>query len=290
MLIHSNGYLPNEILNASYNYTRHEIDVLLTIINRYRGNNTFEIGFDELLVSFGSSNANNKELKNTILALLQKPLEYRNNETKTHILSAIICNAKIDTTRRVVTFTVTDEIGLIIGRAKEKYSRYNFEVMLNLKSRYAKRIYLHCNAWKKTGVWEVDLGRLRNMLGVQDKYEQFFDFNTKILQPAFAEINKRSEYVVTNEYLKNGKQYTTLLCSVVLKKEHIKEQRNLGLELKKYGLSEWQIKNILHLCPGDKIEDLLNYVRMNVHTIKNTGGFLKVSFEKIGVPLERGLF
>ena len=292
MLINSSstGFLPNEILNASYNYTTHEIEVLLAVVNYYRGENVFTMSTESLTLGFGKTNALNKELKNAIRGILEKPLEYWNKEKNIMLISSVITSAEIDTNKRQVKFSVNETMGTIISQAKEKYSRYNFEVMLNLSSRYSKRLYLHCNAWRKTGVWEIQLEKLRKMLGVTDKYEQFYDFNTKILQPAFQEINEKSEYVTTVDYLKNGKSYSSMLVSVTLKKEFIKSNQKHWTALKSYGLADWQIKNVTNTLSEAEIEKHLNTVKMNRHAINNVGGYLVNTFKAVGVPLDKSLF
>lgn len=290
MLLNHSGYLPNEILNASYNYTKHEIEVLLAVVNFYRGENAFTMSVDQLTPGFGKSNALNKELKAAMRGIIEKPLEYYHKERQIFLISAVITSAEFDTVKRTVRFTVNETMGHILLHAKERYSRYNFEVMLNLKSRYAKRLYLHCNAWRKTGVWEINLDKLRKMLGVEKKYDQFFDFSTKVLAPAFAEINEKSEYTVTTEFLKVGKTYSSMLCTVVLKKEMIKQQQKHWTELKQFGLAEWQIRNVTSTLTDNEIEKHLNTVRMNRHAIKNVGGYLCNTFKAVGVPMEKSLF
>ena len=292
MLLNSSltGYLPNEILNASYNYTNHEIEVLLAVVNNYRGQNSFVMSIDSLTLGFGTTNALNKELKNAIRGIISKPLEYWNKEKSTMLISSVITSGEIDTNKRQVKFTINETIGAILLHAKEKYSRYNFEVMLNLNSRYAKRLYLHCNAWRTKGVWEIQIEKLRKMLGLVDKYEQFFDFNTKILQPAFQEINEKSEYVTTIDLIKNGKQYTSLLVSVTLKKEFVKQSEKHYSQLKRFGLDDWQIRNVTNTLSEKEIEQHLNSVKMKAHTLQNTGGYLVKTFKAVGVPLDKALF
>jgi plasmid replication initiation protein len=290
MIISNNGYLPNEILNASYNYSQHEIDVMLAVINNYKGGTEIVLNFETLLVNFGTSNANNKELKNTIRGIIEKPLEYYNKELQTYLICSIITSAEIDTIRRKVKFTINETLGKIINQAQREYSRFNFETMLKLKSRYAKRLYLYCNSWRKTGVWEADIEKLKKRLGVSDKYEKFNDFNKRVLAPAFEEINEKSEYRITVDYLKEGKQYTSLLCSIVLKQEFRKPGSKYAGELKACGLSDWQIKNVCAILQDAEIEKQLNTVKMNRNNIKNVGAWLAATFAAIGVPMEKSIF
>ena len=142
----------------------------------------------------------------------------------------------------------------------------------------------------KNDGWEIQIDKLRKMLGLVDKYEQFFDFNTKILQPAFKEINEKSEYVTEVDFLKNGKQYSSLLVSVTLKKEFVKQSEKHYTQLKSFGLDAWQIRNITNTLSESEIDQHLNHVRMNAHAIQNKGGYLVKTFKAVGVPLDKALF
>jgi plasmid replication initiation protein len=217
-------------------------------------------------------------------------LEHWNKAKNSLLISSIITSAEIDINKRQVEFTINETMGFILTHAKENYSRYNFEVMLNLKSRYSKRLYLHCNAWRTKGVWEIELEKLRKMLGVTDKYEQFFDLNTKILLPAFTEIDEKSEYKTTVEFLKNGKAYSSMLVSVTLKKEFVKQSQKFYSDLKRFGLDDWQIRNVTSTLSEIEIGRHLQTLKINQHAIKNTGGWLVSTFKAVGVPLDKALF
>ncbi len=43
------------------------------------------------------------------------------------------------------------------------------------------------------------------MLAVEDKYQQFKDLNKMIIKPAIAELNEKSDLVVTVETIKKGR-------------------------------------------------------------------------------------
>ncbi len=48
------------------------------------------------------------------------------------------------------------------------------------------------------------------MLAVEDKYQQFKDLNKMIIKPAIAELNEKSDLVVTVETVKKGR--TVVAC------------------------------------------------------------------------------
>jgi len=290
MLLFTTGFVPNEILNASYNYTPQEIELLLMIINTHKGENELTMNISTLTANYGSSHNNIKELRGAITNLLSKPLEYYNQDKQCYVISAVITSAFVNVERGTVKFTFNPDLSTILQRGKEKYSRYNFQTMLKLRGRYAKRLYLFCNAWRKTGVWTVDVERLRKMLKVEEKYKQFTDFEKRVLTPAFIEINDISEYQITPELMRSGKKITSLLCTVITKKEFISNKPENWTRLKQFGLSDWQIENVINTAQDGQIEEALNMVIMNRHQIKNTGGYLVNIFKAQGVPMDKKLF
>jgi len=290
MLLFTTGYVPNEILNASYNYTPHEVELLLMIINTHKGDKELILNISTLTANYGSSHNNVKELRNAITSLLSKPLEYYNQEKQSYVISAVITSATVNAERGTVKFTFNEDFATILQRGKEKYSRYNFQTMLKLRGRYAKRLYLFCNAWRKTGIWNVDVEKLRKMLKVDEKYKQFGDFEKRVLNPAFAEINEISEYEITPELMRSGKKITSLLCTVITKKEFVSNKPENWNKLKQFGLSDWQIDNVMNTAQDGQIEDAINMVLMNRHQIKNTGGYLVNIFKAQGVPMDKKLF
>ncbi|WP_454770848.1 hypothetical protein [Escherichia coli] len=48
------------------------------------------------------------------------------------------------------------------------------------------------------------------MLAVEDKYQQFKDLNKMIIKPAIAELNEKSDLVVTVETIKKGRTVVAL--------------------------------------------------------------------------------
>jgi len=104
MLLFTTGFVPNEILNASYNYTPQEIELLLMIINTHKGENELTMNISTLTANYGSSHNNIKELRGAITNLLSKPLEYYNQEKQCYIISAVITSAFVNVERGTVNF------------------------------------------------------------------------------------------------------------------------------------------------------------------------------------------
>jgi plasmid replication initiation protein len=290
MLLHTTGYLPNEILNASYNYSKHETDLLLMLVDLYAGKPDLVISIAALTANWGETNKKHEELRKAFINLQSKPLEYFDKKTETYIIAAIVIESKIDTVRKLVTVKFSDKIGEILTKAKAHFTRYNFEVLLNLESRYSKRLYLHCNAFKKTGYWTIEIDNLRKALRLENKYEQTFDFKKKILAPSFKEISEKSELDLVINYQSTGKKIHTMNVSIEIKPEYIKKLEQPSMHwntLIEFGLDQWQASNVCKVLDDASIAGTLNYLRMNRHSIRNAGGYLRSCFIELGVPMDR---
>jgi plasmid replication initiation protein len=290
MLLGTKAYLPNQVLNAGYNYTPHETDALLLIINAFAGKTVLKMKLNTFLVNYGSSNNNVAEWNRTMRGLLSKPLEFYNSETKTYFTENIILRYSHDTRTNEITLLFSAEMAAILTRTKEKYSLYSLRVLLSLDSRYSKRIYLFANAWKTGGIFEIDIEKLRLKLQIGNKYEQTADFKRKILEPAFSEVNDKSELQIEPVYIKEGREILRLKLNVYIKEE-IKTGNTKERELlRKFGVASWLIDNALAILSIDEINDVINNTIMNQHQIKNTSAYIYGTFKKLGVPVEKKMF
>jgi plasmid replication initiation protein len=290
MLLGTKAYLPNQVLNAGYNYTPHETDALLLIINAFAGETVLKMKLNTFLVNYGSSNNNVAEWNRTMRGLLSKPLEFYNSETKTYFTENIILRYSHDTRTNEITLLFSAEMAAILTRTKEKYSLYSLRVLLSLDSRYSKRIYLFANAWKTGGIFEIDIEKLRLKLQIGNKYEQTADFKRKILEPAFSEVNDKSELQIEPVYIKEGREILRLKLNVYIKEE-IKTGNTKERELlRKFGVASWLIDNALAVLSIDEINDVINNTIMNQHQIKNTSAYIYGTFKKLGVPVEKKMF
>jgi plasmid replication initiation protein len=290
MLLATTAYLPNQVLNAGYNYTPHETDALLLIINAFQGETILTMKLNAFLTNYGTSNNNLAEFNKTMRGILSKPLEFYNKETRTYFTENFILRYTHNTRTNEITVLFSPEMCAILTRTKEKYSLYSLRVLLALDSRYSKRIYLFCNAWKSSGLFSIDVEKLRSKLQIGNKYEQTADFKRKILEPAFAEINEKSELFIEPVYIKQGREIITLQCNVSVKTELTSGNTKEREQLRKFGVASWIIDNALATLTTSEINDAINNVIMNQHQIKNTSSYIYGTFKKLGVPLEKKLF
>ena len=83
---------------------------------------------------------------------------------------------------------------------KEKFTTYQLNAAMSISGKYAKRMYEILSMYKNfpNPSATLDVADLKRMLSIidlngRDLYPKFTHFKTRILDPATAEINKKTE-------------------------------------------------------------------------------------------------
>lgn len=64
---------------------------------------------------------------------------------------------------------------------------------------------------------EISIQKLKNLLGLEDSYDRFFDFEKMILKPAFQEISKVTKKILNIQKLRIEIPLTQKLLDCFLK-------------------------------------------------------------------------
>lgn len=115
-----------------------------------------------------------------------------------------------------VTLLFSDEIINYISGLKSHFTSYKLRHVSNLKSAYSIRLYELLIQFKKTGERTIHLDELRDLLGTDNKYPQFRDFNKRIIKPAIAELNTKSDLTIEMETEKRGRTIHSITFNFTL--------------------------------------------------------------------------
>jgi plasmid replication initiation protein len=115
-----------------------------------------------------------------------------------------------------VTLLFSDEIINYIAGLKSHFTSYKMRHVAELKSVYSIRLYELLIQFKKTGERTIHIEELRELLGVDDKYSQFRDFNKWIIKPAIAELNTKSDLTIQLETVKKGRKIHAITFNFTL--------------------------------------------------------------------------
>lgn len=102
---------------------------------------------------------------------------------------------------------------------KQKYTKYDLEYLLDLKTVGNIKLYEFLRSFLKLGSCEVTVANLRKTLEVEDdKYPQYGNFKQKILSPYLKKINDTTDIKVTfEEILGFAKKVSSVKFTIVSK-------------------------------------------------------------------------
>lgn len=108
-----------------------------------------------------------------------------------------------------VQVTFTSEVIKYITRLETEFTSYQLEKVGNMTSAYAVRIYELLSQYKGVGKRTINLGWLRETLGVQPgEYKLTADFKKWVIEIAVDQINKHSDLTVSYKPIKTGRAIT----------------------------------------------------------------------------------
>jgi plasmid replication initiation protein len=284
--------VPNELLNSSYEYTSHEIDLLCRVYSEIRRNTGSVFQFDLLELSqlMGDSGRKYEYLRTAIKNLLSKPMEYWHEDLKITIIASPISSAKIIGKRGQVIIEVQADLAKWIKETSSQYTEFDLNAIMKLRGKYSKRIYMNCRQFLSTGMWYINFEKLRQQLKIEG-YDRLEDFKKRVIYPALDEINLLSDVKIEFSTIRSGRKVDTLCFSIVLKEQAVavcvdKNQEKIMLEA---GLSRWQVNNVFFTLSRNEIARALYDFNIRKAEIRNKAPYLVKTFEGRGVPMKAAI-
>ena len=159
-------------------------------------------------------NAAYKALKQAVLGLYRAEWGYQRLNKRGNlevVYERFTQNAKYITAEATVKFMFSTAIIPLLVELEKNFTSYEIEQVANLSSRYSMRLLemLMQHFDKKTGKgWlEISLENLRFRFGLnKDEYTRMGNFKDKVLNLSVAQINENTDYTVSYEQKKQGRQ------------------------------------------------------------------------------------
>lgn len=295
LILTGRGYISNEAVNAKYNYTAGEIDLLvkiITVLRRAKNDaDRFTLKFSySQLAPAESSGRGYEYIRKHCRGLLAKPLEIYLTEKNSYYMSAVISEVTIPKKHdSLITMRVNPTMCELLTDTARSYTSFEIYSLLCLQTKHAKRLYLMCSQFKNTGVKYINLDELKKLLGVSDAYDKNGDFIRRVVIPATAEISKKTELKTTFTTVKTGRSIDQICIKIELSEQAATLEGNKSqIEyMIRCGLSDWQIENVLDTLTVQEIHPILYYMKLHYNTIKNKGAYLVKMFEDNGVYMAK---
>ncbi|GAB3901072.1 replication initiation protein [Spirosoma agri] len=136
------------------------------------------------------------------------------------------------------------------------FTTFGKEPAMNLPGKYSKRIYEMLSSWKKAGLMKISILELKTRLRLYDpvteieQYEDWRDFNKRVLIPAVKEINHESDLHVEYFTQREGKRIAHLKWLIKTKETVVVEAPLTVSELHERLLTQFKLRT-------DQIEFIL---------------------------------
>lgn len=162
----------------------------------------------ELPLSFfmTDEDTNFERYKEAITALNEKKMEYEDEEVWRII--RIIDTPQFFKRKRVVKFTLAEQLVTAFLNFNKGYSKYTLSVSLGLKSIYAVRLYELMANQKHPLTFRIS--KLKEMFDVSGKYSTNFNFIQRVIVQAKKELDSVANWSFDYEPIKKGKAFESI--------------------------------------------------------------------------------
>lgn len=126
------------------------------------------------------------------------------------------------------------------------FTQYQLVNVLNLKGGHSIRIYELLKQYQKLKSRSFKIAELKDLLGVANEYDRFYDFEKYVLQPAKSEINEKSDLWITYRKVKKGRAIDTIVFEIEPKYETVDVEAE---DMKLYkGEDQYDYSSLKNLC------------------------------------------
>jgi len=240
----------NALIESRGNFTALELKVIVGLISEIKIDDTdfkeYEINVTELRNAVESSNnAFYLELKRACEKLVSKTItiekEIDNDNPKklknrkSFLITSYLSSAEYVDGENKIKLSFDPKLKPYLLDLQGSFTKYQLKNILTLKSQYAIRIYELIKPLEGTSQQKRTIltKELREILGLENNYKAFKDFEKYVLKVAEREISEQTDLFLKYEKIKKGKSIHAIEFNVK-KKEYVcteedKYNENTGL-------------------------------------------------------------
>ena len=174
----------------------------------------------------------NKEYEKLAHSIMKKP--FRITDDKMHIIATWISEASYNKRSKSFHFRFTPALKPYLIQLKKSWTKYPLINLIHLENCHSETLYELLKQYESIGSRELSIRKLREILGLKNKYPLYANLKVKVLSPAVKEINKFTDINTEFKELKIGKRvdkikfiinadpYNPYIRDIVSKKKIIK--------------------------------------------------------------------
>lgn len=204
----------NEVITASYKLTLNEQRIVLACIAKIDSmkeltkDDGITIRVDEIKDLLVVSDLNMKGFYGALKAATEKLYERSIFLDDEGSKRRWVYEVKYNKHQGDITLFFSPTIIPYLSELKGNFTKYKLEHIANFKSVHSIRIYELLCQWSFMGEREIEIDKLKTMLGLENKYDRPTNFINRVIKIAVDEINRHSNINVAYGLRKTGRQIT----------------------------------------------------------------------------------
>ena len=203
----------NKLVQAKMPLTKLEHRVVAMLISQLdRGDEEF--GFQKLHIRNLKKTSEQKELgslyqraEKICSSLLEKKLEIKTEEDGKRVYDGIslMNRCKYKEGDGYIEAKFNEEMKPYLLQLKRRFTMYDAGYYVPLRSTHSMRIYELLKMREGVSVLRISVEELRDILGLQDKYEYFSHLEHHVIQKAQEEVDEKTDISFTYDKEKDGR-------------------------------------------------------------------------------------
>lgn len=207
----------NHLIEAGYKLSLNEQRLILAAIARLDSRNenekdVFEVTASEFSKIFNIPlNQSYEMLEDATSRLYERDIKTFDKESKTRERFRWVDGVKYWDGEAKVTLSFSRRVMPYLTILNKQFTSYELKQISNLRTAYAIRFYELLMQFFKTGVRNITLEKLRELLELGNEYSRFFDLKKRIIDPSIKNINESTNLTVEWDVMKKGCRITGLM-------------------------------------------------------------------------------
>jgi len=205
----------NDFIEAGYNLNPIQIRVLTKLASMIHSEDEdfklYEFRAQDLLKELQIGAENYTVLRDAINGFFGKPINII--KVKSNLVLNLLSSAEYFPDGRI-ELEYSPKMKPYLLQLKANFTRYSAMIFMNLRSKYAQRIYELLKQYETAGERKIELAYLREIFYLQDKYKKYGDFKKRVIESAIREINEKTDIEISYTEFKKGKRVHALIFKI----------------------------------------------------------------------------
>lgn len=212
----------NRLVVARYRLTKYEQRMMIAICSQLNKNadefETVRVRAKDLadFCKFKGQDAYRK-VHSTILKLMSRTLQIQKDDGKWYLTHWLQSAEYLE--GGIIEYCIDQRLKPDLLQLKSAYLSTSAEPLMNFSRDYSARLYFILKKLVRLQTYIYDLDFFVDRFQLGKTYKQISNLKNRVLEPAIAEINEKSDILVRHDYIKEGRAYTKIQFIIFLKDE-----------------------------------------------------------------------